>query len=560
MKILFLGAPPGHGGFIYLQSEAREISGLIQADAAKIAVEIVLDWPRTTDMLQKALISHQPDIVHFSGCGEVIKDIIFEGKDGTWESLSKRIWSTSLRQLKDKIRIVLLNGYQSEKPLNAFTEATDFVVGIGPSAVGKSAAYFCASFYQALALGCSVKDAFNLAVNQLTLPSASKTAMPKLFTRRGGNASTANFISSSMPEKIIRKPRKNEGTRDIDLQSIRPAINIRRSGLATIIKIFYATDRKPGGVSTPDQFYSGERSADESLALGSCEISIPHRHKLGELESPSIWKLQFREDSRKHVVLLKVSPQNRSRFFSALSARVAQSTGRDLFVFIHGYNMTFKDAARRTAQLAYDLQFEGAPVLYSWPSKGNWAAYAADEATVEWTVPHLKNFLAELAAKSAATTIHLIAHSMGNRALTKALERMAVEQPPVRLPMFNQVVLTAPDIDAGVFHQLAQTIRRTADNLTLYASSGDRALALSKRFHQYPRAGESGDHLVIADGVETIDASAVVTEFLGHSYYGNNPSVVADLYWLLKNITPPGKRFRMVLIEQGGKKYWAFRP
>jgi esterase/lipase superfamily enzyme len=36
---------------------------------------------------------------------------------------------------------------------------------------------------------------------------------------------------------------------------------------------------------------------------------------------------------------------------------------KDAFVFIHGYNVSFEDAARRTGQFAYDLKFVGAPIF-----------------------------------------------------------------------------------------------------------------------------------------------------------------------------------------------------
>jgi len=40
------------------------------------------------------------------------------------------------------------------------------------------------------------------------------------------------------------------------------------------------------------------------LTLGVCEVSIPRDHRVGELESQRIWRLQFRADPSKHVALL----------------------------------------------------------------------------------------------------------------------------------------------------------------------------------------------------------------------------------------------------------------
>lgn len=52
-------------------------------------------------------------------------------------------------------------------------------------------------------------------------------------------------------------------------------------------------------------------------------------------------------------------------------------------------------------------------------------------------------FLTQLAQSSGAKNIHLIAHSMGNRALVKALKQLTVT--PGGRP-FKQIVLTAPDV------------------------------------------------------------------------------------------------------------------
>jgi len=68
-----------------------------------------------------------------------------------------------------------------------------------------------------------------------------------------------------------------------------------------------------------------------------------------------------------------------------------------ILVFIHGYNSSFADAARRAAQLSYDLNFAGAPVLFSWPSRAEVIGYTVDEQNAEWSVSDMKTVLASLA-------------------------------------------------------------------------------------------------------------------------------------------------------------------
>jgi len=296
-----------------------------------------------------------------------------------------------------------------------------------------------------------------------------------------------------------------------------------------------------------------------TLEMGFCEVSIPKDHEVGELESPSIFRLEINEDPEKHVVLMNVRRQEPNEFYAELNQRIAQSDRKEAFVFVHGYNVTFENAARRTAQLAHDLHFDGAPIFYSWPSQGGLLQYTVDEENVVWTVPHLRDFLLAVAKNTNAQRIHLIAHSMGNRALTAALSRLATESKDGQTRLFHEVLLTAPDIDAEIFRRdIAPAIVNTARRVTLYASSHDAALEASRKVHGYPRAGESGENIIVIPGIDTIDVSAVDTSLMGHSYYGDSDTVLVDMAQLLQEEKPPDLRARLRATTLGALRYWVF--
>lgn len=321
---------------------------------------------------------------------------------------------------------------------------------------------------------------------------------------------------------------------------------------AMTIKTRLETPAAPEGLA---RVYGSERG---ELEMGVCQVSIPVGHQVGEVERPSVFRLELKEDPRKHVVLLNVKPEPEDQFFSALQARVNGSPDKEAFVFVHGYNVTFEAAAQRTAQMAYDLKYPGAPIFYSWPSQGKLLDYAVDETNVAWTVPNLKKFLLNIARRSGASSVHLIAHSMGNRALTSALQSVAYEMKD-STPLFREVILTAPDIDADVFRRdIAPAIVKTANRVTLYASSNDEALKMSKTVHGYPRAGDSGGQLVVVPGIDTVDVSLVDTSLLGHSYYGSNGTVLADLLDLLEGSKPPQQRRWLRPMQLGTLWYWVF--
>ncbi len=215
------------------------------------------------------------------------------------------------------------------------------------------------------------------------------------------------------------------------------------------IKVFYATDRKSTGKSNPSDFYNNRRGV--KLQFGICEVTIPASHRYGKVEVPSITRLEFRKNSSKHFVLTSVNPLNADDFFRQAANHILQTEGKEAIVFVHGYNTSFEDAAYRTAQIAHDLKFDGAPILYSWPSKGTITGYMQDAQTIQWTAGHLQEFLEDISEKTGAERVHLIAHSMGNQALSRALDKIADKMQDTSPTLFEQVLLTAPDIDIDLF-------------------------------------------------------------------------------------------------------------
>jgi len=300
--------------------------------------------------------------------------------------------------------------------------------------------------------------------------------------------------------------------------------------------------------------YTGERGV---LTRGICEITVPNIHQRGIVERPSLLRFEMREDQREHIVLTSAVELSERDFHQRLSETVSQSPAGDLLVFIHGYNVDFQSAIRRTAQIAIDLPFEGVPVCYSWPSQGTLMGYPIDESNAEWTETHLRDFLVELVRESGARSINVVAHSMGNRPMTAAMRQIYWEIDALNAPLFDRIVLAAPDVDADRFRRdLAPALFNIANQVTLYASSSDQALIASKQVHGYPRAGESGPNVVVVPGVETIDVSGIDLSLLGHSYYGDNESMLHDLYEVVRSRLPAPRRALLMARQQGELIYW----
>ena len=324
-----------------------------------------------------------------------------------------------------------------------------------------------------------------------------------------------------------------------------------------LVPVYYATDRaRADGKAAQTEYFSGRRSKTSELQYGRCMVSIPKDHRIGKVERPSWLKLQFREDPEKHVVILKFVEFESAAFFNEMRAYLAGLSEPGVLVFVHGFNVGFAEAVRRTGQIAYDLKFNGPAVSYSWPSEAAVLDYPTDEGNARWSKTHFKQFITDLRTQLNAPYIHLIAHSMGSRVVAEALGAAQEDD------RWAQVIFAAPDIDAAVFKELTGHFRGNVQRITLYASSNDKALKLSRKLHGgYPRAGEIIEGVHVFDGVDTVDASLVDTGLLGHSYYGDNRSVVSDIFQLLTRNEDPDQRFGMQPGKNAqGRPYWAFRP
>jgi esterase/lipase superfamily enzyme len=336
----------------------------------------------------------------------------------------------------------------------------------------------------------------------------------------------------------------------------KPALD-RVKANATAVRIFYATDRALSTDEALEFKFDTGRDHAGTLHLGECEVTIPACHKSGRMESPSILRLEFRPNPDRHIVLAKVNSLAEEEFVSRVKASVASSTAKDAFIFVHGYNVTFADAARRTGQFAFDLSFAGAPILYSWPANGHTLDYPADEASVIWTAPHLERFLSLLMQHAGAQKIHVLAHSMGNRAVCDAVKSLSARNAAGPSVLLHQLVLAAPDIDSDTFREMASALKTMSGQITLYASSKDKAIQLSRKLHENPRAG--GPPIVIAAGVDSIDASKVDTDFLAHSYFIDTQTLLLDIHQLLANDTPPAQRSGLQQEKCADGLYFAFK-
>jgi esterase/lipase superfamily enzyme len=310
----------------------------------------------------------------------------------------------------------------------------------------------------------------------------------------------------------------------------------------TCYPVWFGTDRKPLDARYPALGFGSE--PDDRLHFGKRIVRIPLSHRPGELGSPLWRRLLTGVDDRITVdPATALSEDAFARDVRGFLARLDPSD-RNVLVYIHGFNTSFDEAAKRAAQLGFDLKVPGVTAFYSWPSLANITAYVGDMARIEASEQHLADFLVKATTLVERGRVHLIAHSMGNRGLLQAMHRATTQAALRAGTRFGQVFLAAPDVDARSFAQLASVYPLAAEHTTLYVADQDKAMLALEWATAEARAGGAPPVLVLP-GIDTVRVRGWSLFRLGHSYVAEDASVLRDIRTVLHwHETPERRRVR----------------
>lgn len=203
-------------------------------------------------------------------------------------------------------------------------------------------------------------------------------------------------------------------------------------------------------------------------------------------------KIQPAKGDAQVVVPLAFQPED--AWWDGLRDAANLRKGRVL-LYVHGYRETLATTARDAVQIGAMSNFDGPIIHYSWPSQGNLLSYAVDETNMYWDERNFRNFLTKLARTEWVKEIVVVSHSLGARLVIPAVEYVDRTSTSADSSNISNIILASPDVDREDFERdIAEEVlaaRRVNNDrrVTVYASLSDRALALSRAVHGYPRLG-----------------------------------------------------------------------
>jgi esterase/lipase superfamily enzyme len=239
-------------------------------------------------------------------------------------------------------------------------------------------------------------------------------------------------------------------------------------------------------------------------------------------------------------------------------AKTVGSGSRDSgIVFLPGFNSTFLNTMSCSAQIA--SAYAASKVFcFSWPSQGEFglnpyltdekSAYASGSAiALALSVAFSK--LRSL-AKSERPLLRIVCHSMGNRALSAAIQHISVSAPEILSESyFEHAVLAAADEDDNALDEPNKLKRllTLATNIDIYTNEFDLAMFLSSIVNLHAPLGSFGpaNFGTLPNEVIWIDCTDVGNTYendgssdWGHQYFRNSQPVTADIHQVLQGVAP----------------------
>ena len=299
------------------------------------------------------------------------------------------------------------------------------------------------------------------------------------------------------------------------------------TGSGSVVDILVATTRRPA--ADPARLYSGERGT--AIAFDRIQVSIPpdRDRKIGEIQWPS----RVAPDPAREFAVLRTEKFRSEREMQQW-LRQNRTPKRREIIFVHGFNTTYSEAVFRFAQIVHDGDGGAAPVLFTWPSRGDVFDYLYDKESANYSRHALEELILQSAASPDVEDVTIVAHSMGCWLTVEALRSVGMRKNGVPSKIRN-VVLAAPDLDVDVFRRQWVEMGPKRPHFTIVASKNDKALGVSRLISGGIERVGGADlmpyrAMLSKLGISVVDASAVdVADPLGHTGFAESPEIVRAL-------------------------------
>jgi|GEM_PF-3134308 len=181
-KILFLSSNPSNTSRLRIDKEARDIEEGLRRANKRDSFDFEVKLATRSRDLSRAILDENPQILHFSGHGEV-EGILLEDENGTSKIVTTEALSGLFSLFGDTIKCVILNSCYSESQAKEISRHIPFVIGMSKAVPDNTAISFSTSFYDAIGAGKEIEFAFKFAITNIGLEGLTGNQIPVLLKR-----------------------------------------------------------------------------------------------------------------------------------------------------------------------------------------------------------------------------------------------------------------------------------------------------------------------------------------------------------------------------------------
>jgi esterase/lipase superfamily enzyme len=276
----------------------------------------------------------------------------------------------------------------------------------------------------------------------------------------------------------------------------------------------------------------------------------------------------------------KVSPANFQSLLADAADQFPDNVPNEqqshVTILVHGFNVNFQHSTGFYQKISDSLftganSLSGLCVLYDWPSLGSLLGYEPDRAHARACAADLADVLCVLfdymvkkqsaaiknPANACKAKVSMIAHSMGNYVLQKAMaSAWTRKNQPLLASLLNQLVMVAADVDNDLFDAGAPdnndgaAIANLTYRITALYSGKDSVLGMSAGLKHFGtrRLGRAGlanrpplvTQLPATDNVWDVDCSSFFAPDLSgeaiHGAYFDTSGVIELMRKILRGI------------------------
>ena len=335
-------------------------------------------------------------------------------------------------------------------------------------------------------------------------------------------------------------------------------------------RFFFVTNRVVAEQDAPvEERFNNERS--ENMSFGFFDTSIEPTLGIGMLVNPTDW---FQNEE---IRLNQVKTLAEDAMIAEVRKQVDASPSRPLLININGFRERFPSALRKTAFLAHVLDIDTPMLVFDWPGdKGSGPRrYLRAKGIARESGIDLARTIESIVRDVKPDRLWILANSMGGEVVVSAFSQLYQQADMADAQTeIEHVILTAPDVSHEDFgSQFRDKILTMAETLTVYVSSNDRALLMSRVINRGRRLGEStvnpsnpdqSDEAMSAlemivpgsDRVSLVDITPVNRTRNFHNFSLETPEFFDDLFLRISNEETPQSRLQYKVTTANGADYW----